>query len=300
MKKCVTSQGAAQDKQLQDVTPASHDNGSQASSEVSIDSDFLSETSPVIWTPRFIAIFTLILVVGLSATSLLTQGWLNHYYEAELVLLNFAVLLFLGWIALIICARSLWARIAGVFGCIWAIFTGVNFAITLLAADAHAVIDAHLNAATNSAMLGCYICLSINRTAIYRWDGWFFRFAPIIGACVIVVAFLFAPADAREPAHVESIVAGVTLYLSLLVWWLRPSCWRAQPGPTFLFGFVPIILLILSLVSAVRPETNFFFLQIMLLCTFLGIIRTLQGEIRYSAATPINDAETTTQHKPTV
>ena len=36
-------------------------------------------TPAIIWTPRFIAIFFLTLVAGLSAESLLTQGWLNDW-----------------------------------------------------------------------------------------------------------------------------------------------------------------------------------------------------------------------------
>ena len=37
--------------------------------------------TPIIWTPRFIIIFALTLVLGLSIESLLTQGWFDGYYS---------------------------------------------------------------------------------------------------------------------------------------------------------------------------------------------------------------------------
>ena len=52
----------------------------------------------VIWTPKFILLFALALVLGLSADSLFTQGWIEGYYRAIWVLFgNFALLLGL-WI----------------------------------------------------------------------------------------------------------------------------------------------------------------------------------------------------------
>lgn len=235
----------------------------------------------VIWTPRFITAFVLTLVAGLSAASLLTQGWLNGYYPGDWVLLAFVALIFVAWIAVAACARSFWARIGAIAGCVWSIFTGISFVMNLLAVDPQSAIIAQLNAATNSALLGCYLCLSINRTSLHRWDGRFFRFAPLLGACVIAAIYLLTPAATRSWQSLESTTAAVMLYLAIFVWWLRPSCWKTQPGPTFLFGIAPIILLILAIPNSVNGEGNFFFSQVVLLCLLLGVIRILQCEIRH-------------------
>src|SRR5690348_1159121 len=39
----------------------------------------------IIWTPRFIVIYALTLVLSLSIESLLTQGWLHGYYPGQWV-----------------------------------------------------------------------------------------------------------------------------------------------------------------------------------------------------------------------
>lgn len=236
--------------------------------------------SSIIWTPCFILIFGLTLVIGLSMAALLTEGWTNRYYAGEWVLLFYIALLSGGWIVVIARTRSPWVRIGGIFGGIWTFLTGSSYILGLLTVDPQSPIIAHLNAATNSALLGAYICFSINRTPLRRWDTLFFRFAPIIGGCIIILIFLLIPAKNRSLSTLESTIAGVTLYLCLLVWWLRPSCWKTQPGPTFLFGIVPVIQLILAIPGAIPLDTNLFFTQVMLLSTLLGILRMVQGEIR--------------------
>src|SRR4051794_29410632 len=60
--------------------------------------------SLIIWTPRFIIIFFLVIVIGLSAASILTRGWLNGYYPAGWVLMAYTVVNLGGWIAVSICA----------------------------------------------------------------------------------------------------------------------------------------------------------------------------------------------------
>jgi len=240
--------------------------------------------SSIIWTPRFILIFGLTLVVGLSMASLLTEGWMNRYYAGEWVLLSYIVLLAAGWIALIARTHSPWMRIGGIFGGTWAFLTAISYILSLLSVDPQSPIIAHLNAATNSALLGAYICLSINRTPLRRWDTLFFRFAPIIGGCIIILIYLFNPGGNHSLSSLESTMAGVTLYLCLLVWWLRPSCWKMQPGPTFLFGIAPLILLILAIPGAITPDANLFYSQVVLLSLLLGILRTVQGEIRLTAS----------------
>lgn len=239
------------------------------------------EELPIIWTPRFIATFTLVLIGGLSVASLLTQGWLNNYYRAEWVLLAWTVLVTGFWIAMIVRGQAIWIRIAGGFGCFWSLFTAINCILTWLAVDSSLPIVAYLNAATNIALFGTYICLSVAYTPLSRWDTWFFRFLPIVGILLVLTIFLFMPPDLRTFSHLASIIAAVALYFSLTVWWLRPTCWRVQPGPTFLFSMAPLILLILALPHIARAETNFFFTQVIFLCLLLGAIRVLHCEIAH-------------------
>ena len=60
----------------------------------------------IIWTPRFIVIFALILVFGLSIESLLAQGWLNGYYTGLWIFQIHIMLVCSGWIALLLLAHS--------------------------------------------------------------------------------------------------------------------------------------------------------------------------------------------------
>jgi hypothetical protein len=237
-------------------------------------------SAAVIWTPRFIVIFALMLVLGLSADSLLVQARDNRYLAGNLIFLAHVALIFIVWVVLIVRVRSVWVRLGGIFGCIWAIFSSTNLLITLQSIDPEAPILAHLNAAFSSALLGCYICLSINRTPLRRWDSWFFSIAPFVTVCFVIVLFLLTPADSRSFSTIEDGVAGIANILSVLVWWSRPSCWKMQPGVTFLFGVAPLIILMLSIPGFANSDTNFFFWEIMLLCILLGAIRLLQGELR--------------------
>src|SRR5581483_6783507 len=238
-----------------------------------------SSLSPqIIWTPRFIVTFVLVLVIGLSIASLLTQGWLNGYYRAEWVLLAYTALAAGCWIAMIARTRSNWLRIAGVFGCFWSILTCINYILSWFAVDPSLPIIAHLNAATNSALFGAYICLSVARTPLRRWDTWFFRLTPIIGVVFVMLIYLLTPTEFRSLGRLESTIAAVALYFSIAVWWLRSSCWRTQPGPTFLFSMVPTILLILAIPNIANAGTNFFLTQVIFLCLLLGALRILQGE----------------------
>jgi hypothetical protein len=239
-------------------------------------------SAPIIWTPRFIVLFFLVGVTGLSLASALTQGWLNGYYAGPLVLLAFTALIFGAWLTTALAARTVWARTGAIFGCIWSIFEAISLLMNLLAVNPQAPIIAHLNAATNSALLGCYLSLSINRTAFRRWDNWFFRLAFVLGAIAIALIYFLVPADMRSHHLLVTTIAAVELYLCMFVWWLRPSCWRAQPSPTLFFGVAPFILLLLAIPGFAEGEANFFFSQVALLCILLAVIRTLQGERRHS------------------
>lgn len=240
----------------------------------------------VIWTPRFIGIFALILIVGLSADSLLVQARDNGYLAGNGILLAHVALIFVVWVAIIARARSAWIRLGGIFGCIWAIFSSINLIITLQSVSPNAPILSHLNAAFSSAMLGCFICLSIERTPLRRWDAWFFTIAPIVAICFVIMLFLLTPAENRSFSTIEDAIAGIANILSLLIWWARPSCWKMEPGVTFLFGAVPLIILLLSIPGLANSDTNFFFWEIMLLCILLGAIRFLQGELRRKLVSP--------------
>src|SRR5260370_33765285 len=89
----------------------------------------------VIWTPRFIVIFVLTLVIGLSIESLLTQGWLNHLYTGQWIFQAHVILIFFCWLALAVLAHTGWVRIGSIFGCIWALFMTLNLIIIALNAD---------------------------------------------------------------------------------------------------------------------------------------------------------------------
>ena len=66
--------------------------------------------STIIWTTRFIVIFALTLIIGLSVESLVTMGWMNHYYRGAWPLLAHVVLVLACMIAILIQARSGWIR----------------------------------------------------------------------------------------------------------------------------------------------------------------------------------------------
>jgi len=237
-----------------------------------------TSTQVIIWTPSFMVIFALAVVLGLSAESLLTQGWVNGLYHGDWVLLALAILVFGGWIITLVRAHSWWIRSGAIFGCAWALFACLNAGIGLQAIDPSSPIIAHLNAASCSALLGSYICLSLDRTPLHRWDAWFFVFALVLGSSTVALAYFLTPADDRSLSTLEGDLAATALFLCVFVWWVRPSCWNARPGPTFLFAMAPTILLILSIPGIVDSSTNFFLNQVIFLCIILGIMRIFQCE----------------------
>jgi len=260
----------------------------------------LSEApSRVIWTPRFMIIFALTLVIGLSVEGLLTNGWLAGYYPGRWIFQVHVILIFMCWLALVVVARSSWVRIGGIFGCIWALFMTVNIVLNASNIDVSSPVFNRVNAAICIALLGSYLCLSVARTSFSRLDTWLFGLAPIAGSLAVVALFFLTPVDGRSPSTLENLIATIALILCVLVWWLRPTSWKTQPGPTFLFGSVPALLLLLAIPSIGFHASNFFlahvvlyppdgsvnqanFLpsQVALLCLLLGTMRVLQGEIR--------------------
>lgn len=265
--------------------------------DVGPDGGVLAEDTVVVWTPRFIIVFALTLVLGVSAESLFTQGWAIRWFTGTWIFLGHVALISVGWIALLTVTRSRWIGFGAVFGLICLVFITLNIVIQFIFPQPSSFILAHVNVATCLALLGCYICLSIDRLPAGRWDAWFLGLTPIIGI-VLVVPFYLLRAD-RSFFGLENSITLVALILSVLVWWIRPACWRNAPGPTFLFGFVPFIMLILDLVyvssnsfnffpvrltlhasaSFFTRETVFFFSQVPLLCLLLGIMRLIKAEI---------------------
>ncbi len=252
----------------------------------------------IIWTPRFILVFALTLIFGLSIASLLTQGWLDGYYSGSLIFQVYVIFVCLGWLALLISTPSSWIRIGSIFGIICALFMTIHITIYSFNPDLALRVHALLNSATCIALLGSYICLSIDKTPINRLDAWLFGLAPLVACIAVALTYLLTPPIERSFITLENAVASTALVLSILIWWVRPSLWKSQPGPPFLLGSVPLILLIRTLSDNVfspsnfflakvlgRPipylhtnESNFFFSQLALLLLFLGIMRLIQAE----------------------
>lgn len=237
---------------------------------------------PIIWTPRFIVIFALALVVGLAAEGLLAEGWANRLYPSGWILLAHPILALGGWTFTLVRARSWWIRSGAIFACIWALFACLNALMEKHAVVSSPAIIAHLDAATCSALLGAYICLSLDRTPLRRWDALFFRLALVLGSGSVALFYFLTPVESRSLAVLEGDLSATALFLCVFVWWLRPSCWRARPGPTFLFGMAPAILLFLAIPKIVDGSTNLFLTQVVFLCIILGIMRLVQCENRGS------------------
>jgi hypothetical protein len=231
----------------------------------------------VIWTPRFIVLFAIMLVLGLSVESLLTQAWSAHLIQARWVLLSETLLALVCLIVTAIISRSSWIRLGAIFGSIWAIFTSINLFIPVSSLDPSTPIFSLLNAIICSALFGSFICFSIEHTFLTKWDHWFFRLALVGSICVVPLIFFITPPENRSLSGFESGVAALMLILSLLVWWARPSCWNVQPGLTLLFGLLPAIELLLSVPTIGTGSTNFYLTQVSLLCLLLALMRLLQG-----------------------
>lgn len=291
------------------VTQPPDTNSTEGSDQISIQAQeavVASPTPTIIWTPVFIVVFSLTLVLGLSAESLLTQGWLNSAFPGYIVFLTHIAFICLCWIVTITLTRSWWIRLGAIFGSIWTVFMSTNIVLNIHRLDPNLPILAHLNAAICIALLGSSLCLSLAYTPFRPWDTWFFSLALVGGSCTVILAYLLTPATHRSLTTLEISIAVVALALAILAWWFRSSCWQSHPGLTLLLGTTPLLLLCIAIPSytAHEPdfllsqlsslpihdyfltnETRFFLLQVALLSLLLGAMRILQGEIR-SRSTP--------------
>jgi hypothetical protein len=251
----------------------------------------------VIWTPRFILAFGLMVVVGLSLESVLTQGWLNLLYMGQWIFQGHVVLVTIAMLALLMRARTRWVRVGVMFGLAWAVFMTIDILVQVVLGIGALDILAHVNVLICLSLLGCSICLTIDRFPQSRWDAWVLGLLPLLG--VAATGLLFLLAHDHSLFGLENIIATVALVLSALSWLLRPSCWRAAPALTVLFVLIPVILLGLDIENAgynavnfflarvvlsaynnvSLRETNFFFSQVAILSLLLGTTRQLKCEL---------------------
>jgi hypothetical protein len=252
----------------------------------------------VIWTPRFIVLFAVVLALGLSLESLLTQGWAIRWYTGTWVFLVHLAPISAGWIILLRDSHSRWMRFGAAFGLVFVTFVAINVIIQQILFQPSSYLLAHVNVVTFLALAGCYLCLSIDSLPMGRWDAWLLGLMPVLGVVLLVPIFVLR--SDRSMAGWENSISLVALILSVLMWWMRPSCWRNIPGPTLLFGIVPLLLLLLDLVyigsgsfnffpvyvtenaSATYStrQTVFFFSQVVLLFLLLGLLRLVKSEKR--------------------
>ena len=252
----------------------------------------------VIWTPRFIILFAATLVLGLSLESLLTQGWSIRWYSGEWVFLPHLALVSAGWIALWRVSRSRWMRLGVVFGLIFVAFVTINIILQAILFQPSGYLLAHVNVLTFLALAGCLLCLTLDHLPVRRWDAWILGLLPVIGVVLLVPVYILR--GDRSLAGLENSISIVALVLSTLIWWIRPTCWRNAPGPTFLFGCVPLLLLLLDVAYVSSGSFNFFpvhvnqnatatfstrqnvffFSQVVLLCLLLAIKRLVLSEKR--------------------
>lgn len=273
----------------QDNAPGEEDSTSRVNAS--------APSSRVVWTPRFMILFGLVLVLGLSLESIFTQGWLNRYYAGQWIFQGHVLLNALVWGFLLVVAKGRWTRTGAVFGLLWAVFMTINIFVQAIFPAIPLPVLAHINVVACLSLLGGYVCLSIDRFPVRPWDAWVLGLLPALG--LILTTLLFFTGADRSLSSLEDAISTVTLVLSALVWLARSTCWRAAPAPTVLFSLVPLTLLVLNSASAgynasnffltrvvlyphynaTTTEPNFFFSQVALLCLLLGTIRLVKCEL---------------------
>ena len=235
-----------------------------------------SEPQIIIWTPRFILLFVLTVITGLSAASILTEAWINNHYQSSFILSGYVLVILVSFIVLTRFTHSIWMRVATLFGYLWAIFALVTFFLST--SGLISLIRVQLLAAASSTLLGFYVCLSTHHTPHRRWDTFLFWLAPPLGACILIIYVLFHPVSSERLRGLLETATTVLLAFGSGIWWLRPSCWRTQACSTFLFGLAPLIMIFVSYWAGDTLGTRLFLSQLALLCILLGLLRVIQSE----------------------
>ncbi|GHO45617.1 hypothetical protein [Ktedonospora formicarum] len=237
----------------------------------------------IIWTPRFMVTFALIAIIWLSAASLITQSWQNNLplaYPASKILLIETILVFLAWCIFTAKMRAGWLRLGAIFGCAWGTLSLLNFSLQTFVPHLDSALISYLTTMPAILLLGSYTCLSAHRTALRRWDSYCIALLPLLAILIVLGIYLLSPADARSSEAIESWIGLAANSLGVSLWWLRPSCWKAQPGVSVLFGFASLLALLLSIPNFISGSSIFFLPQVALLCLLLGLFRIGQGEWR--------------------
>nr|BBH88471.1 hypothetical protein KTC_32220 [Thermosporothrix sp. COM3] len=236
----------------------------------------------IIWTPRFIISFGVIAILWLSCAGVIAHSWLNGYRffrSDNRFLLGQTALLLVVWAVFFFVSRRSWGKLAAVFGIVWSAFLVAGVAIKYFVLPVDGSVGIYLDTMSSVALLGAFVCLSLNRVPVRRWDTIFFGLALIGSILLFFYRFWKFPEEARTLENMEAVVSTLAIYLSICVWWLRPSCWRFQPGPALLFGMVAVLTVMVGKIHS-HPELVFFFQQTVYLVMLLGQLRLIQGELK--------------------
>jgi hypothetical protein len=261
-------------------------------------SNELQKILPIIWTPRFFLGWLLTLVLGLSVMSVMTTSWSNDLFIAlpfsvQIILLLEIALVALVWLTIGIFTHSFWLRVGSLFGGLWTLFMVISVLANSWGMSATSEIQAYFNVASCVSLLGGYLGLVSDKTLLNRWDHWLV--AILLPGIILGSGGTYLLTPSANHLTIENAIAAGALISSCALWWLRPSCWKTQPGLTFLFGVVPLILLLQAVsnssmhnmfllqianpaISSRSNSNNFFLVQVALLALFLGFLRLLKSE----------------------
>lgn len=263
---------------MQDTEQQSATNG-QEPVNAEAHSNTNSPQTKIIWTPKFLVVFALVLVLGLSTESVLTEVSDTGYLPGIWLLAGHTAILLGLWIsAVVVVCSSSWIRIGTIFGLAWTIFSVINFALAFFQFGLDTAMPVYLQVMYSGSLLGAYICLSIARTELRTWDIWFYRVSIIGGLVFVLIGIFISPLPYGLPATIANSVGPYFVILSTLIWWGRPSCWRTYPGLTFLLGASTALTFLLSLPNVASGAVHLFLLQVSYLCMILGLIRLIQSE----------------------
>jgi hypothetical protein len=235
--------------------------------------------STIVWTPRFLLLFGALLVLGLSFASILTQLWLNGLLRSEIFHLCYTAFALASSLLIVFRARNVWIRTGGILAFMWSLLMGLHFVFPNVSQlDPHTALVSHLDIATQSAFLGAATCFTIPSLSRRRWDSWFFRLLPLVGAGIVGFNVLLAPRELPAGGFNESMIVAALLYLGVIIWWFRPANWSLRPGLTFLAGVIPLLQICFTGSGYHGNDVSFFITLVFLLLFSLINLRILQEE----------------------